>query len=350
MDILLDDLPYKNSLYPFTALRSLVHIRIGILTILEKWQLAFPGKILFSSNWKSGDPVSALLKIPANCIPSHKLIQEIQSGNYPEISPINSKELLYPWQVFQWNDWAIREDIIALTAEKKFAPIPASNKAICPENIFIEEGAKVEYSILNGEHGPIYIGKNAQVMEGCLIRGPFAACDGSVLKMGTRVYGATTLGPHCIGGGEIKNSVLMGYSNKSHDGYLGDSVLGYWCNLGAGTSNSNLKNTAGIVNVWDHAKENFVPAGTKCGLLMGDYSRCAINTSFNTGTVAGICCNIFGNSFPAKYIHDFTWGNETYKLDKALSDIDKWKQLKAEKLTVEEADLLKNYYELKRLS
>ena len=166
--------------------------------------------------------------------------------------------------------------------------------------------------------------------------------------MGAKIYGATTIGPYCLANGEIKNSILMGYSNKSHDGYLGDSVIGVWCNLGAGTSNSNLKNTAGIVKVWSNEKNDFINAGNKCGLLMGDYSRSAINTSFNTGTLTGISCNIFGNVFPSKFIEDFTWGNEKYIFEKAISDINNWKKLKGLNITEEEIKSLKNIYELKQ--
>jgi N-acetylglucosamine-1-phosphate uridyltransferase (contains nucleotidyltransferase and I-patch acetyltransferase domains) len=165
--------------------------------------------------------------------------------------------------------------------------------------------------------------------------------------MGAKIYGATTIGPYCLAGGEIKNSVLMGYSNKGHDGYLGDSVIGSWCNLGAGTSNSNLKNNAGMVKMWSRQKNDFINAGNKCGLIMGDYSRCAINTSFNTGTVAGISCNIFGNPFPPKYIEDFTWGNEKYIFEKAVSDINNWKKLKGHEINDEEIQSLKIIYQKK---
>ncbi len=199
------------------------------------------------------------------------------------------------------------------------------------ENIFIEAGAKLDFSILNAESGPIYIGKNAEVQEGCLLRGPISIGEGSRVKMGTKIYGATTIGPYCLAGGEIKNSVLMAFSNKGHDGYFGDSVIGEWCNLGAGTSNSNLKNNASPVKIWSKKDNDFVIAGTKCGLLMGDYSRCAINTSFNTGTVVGVCCSIFGNPFPPKFIDNFTWGDKKYIFEKAVTDINNWKKLKDRK-------------------
>jgi UDP-N-acetylglucosamine diphosphorylase/glucosamine-1-phosphate N-acetyltransferase len=264
--------------------------------------------------------------------------------------------LVYPWQIFQFNDQAIRDDFDLLTRGRQSAPIPPSVQTISPESIFIEEGATLSHSILNAAAGPIYIGRNATIMEGSLIRGPFALCEGAVVKMGTRIYGATTIGPYSTAGGEIKNSVLFGYSNKGHDGYLGDSVIGQWCNLGAGTSNSNLKNNAGEVKVWSPVITSsqptgtagqFISAGLKCGLLMGDYSRAAINTSFNTGTVVGVCCNVFGVGLMPKYIPDFSWGVEygpKYVFGKALQDIANWKKLKNQSLTDAEIQTLKHIF------
>ena len=183
-------------------------------------------------------------------------------------------------------------------------------------------------------------------MEGCKIRGPFALGEKSVLKMGSKVYGATSVGPYCIVGGEIKNSVLFGFSNKAHDGYLGDSVIGEWCNLGAGTSNSNLKNNAGKIRIWTPKGE--INAGFKCGVLMGDYSRSSINTSFNTGTVVGACCNVFGGNLTPAYLPSFSWGNdgfERYEFDKALRDIENWKKLKGQEITENEKTILKYIFE-----
>ena len=184
-------------------------------------------------------------------------------------------------------------------------------------------------------------------MEGCIIRGPFAMGEGSILKMGTKIYGATTLGPYCTVGGEIKNSIFFGYSNKSHDGYLGDSVIGEWCNLGAGTSNSNIKNTAGSVKIWNEFTTQYLHAGVKCGLLMGDYSRAAINTSFNTGSVVGIASNVFCNGFPPTFIKSFSWGNKNYEFEKALEHIENWKKLKGHLLSVEEKNILSDIYHQK---
>jgi UDP-N-acetylglucosamine diphosphorylase/glucosamine-1-phosphate N-acetyltransferase len=252
----------------------------------------------------------------------------------------------YPWNIFQLNDWAIRQDFELLTKKRKSQSISKTNTVIKPSEIFIEKGAKVEHCILNASTGPVYIGKNAEVMEGSMIRGPFALGEGSLLKMGTKVYGATTLGPYCIGGGEIKNSVLFGYSNKAHDGYLGDSVIGEWCNMGAGTSNSNLKNTASEIRVWTQSGEK--DAGKKCGVMMGDYSRTAVNTAINTGTVIGVCSNVFGSGLTPKYIRNFSWGFEAsneYGFEKALSDIEAWKQLKKQTLAENEKNILKYIFE-----
>lgn len=344
MNILLDDLPFNESLYPFGAVKSMVHIRVGILSIFEKWQLGFPGKIFISSQLPKGSDITGFISIPANVIPSANFFKQIAKEKISLPTPDDCKMLQYPWQIFELNDWALRQDFELITGSRKSQKLSPTNQLVNPGNIFIEEGVDISYSILNATDGPIYIGKNVQILEGNLIRGPFAINEGSRLKMGSKIYGATTIGPYCLAGGEIKNSVLMGYSNKAHDGYLGDSVIGSWCNIGAGTSSSNLKNTAGIIKMWSRQKNEFINAGNKCGLIMGDYSRCAINTAFNTGTMVGICCNIFGNTFQSKYYEDFTWGSEKYIFDKALTDINNWKKMKGHVITLEEIECLKNIY------
>jgi len=341
MKIILDDITVKENLYPFTAIRSVADIRIGILTIREKWERILNEKIYTTSEIGVKDNEQNNTRVySANLVPSTRSIEALLSG----VKDSGAILLDYPWHIFQHNDKALREDFELICKGRTSQLLSRTNKAISPENIFIEEGAIVEHSILNAHEGPIYIGRNALVMEGCLIRGPFAMCEGSVLKMGAKIYGATTIGPYCVAGGEIKNSVLFGYSNKAHDGYLGDSVIGEWCNLGAGTSNSNLKNTAGVVNVWANVKKEYVPVGIKCGLLMGDYSRSAINTSFNTGTLVGICCNIFSEGFPSKFIPDFSWGEQPYILENALRDINNWKRLKGKQITNEEIKILTDLY------
>jgi len=351
----LDDTLVGNSLYPFGIIKPVASIRVGILTIKQKWEQITGEEVFESINSffeniqdKSSKPD---LIIESSLIPSKAWWQQLKQGlALADGGAINTsdsnlvKTLQYPWQIFQYNDWALRQDVDLITAGRTSQTIPPSNKVTAPENIFIEEGASVEHCILNASAGPIYIGKNAEVMEGCMIRGAFAIGENAVLKMGAKIYGAVTIGPNCAAAGEIKNSILMANSNKAHDGYLGDSVIGEWCNLGAGTTNSNVKNTAGKVKMWHQQTKTYIPAGLKAGLIMGDYSRAAINTSFNTGTLTGICCNIFGAGFPPKYIPDFTWGNEKYIFEKVLKDIDNWKQFKGQRITENEIETLKKIY------
>jgi len=246
--------------------------------------------------------------------------------------------------IFKQNDKAIIADFEVISKGRTSAKISSTNRLINPAEIFFEAGAKAEHCIFNASTGPIYVGKNAEIMEGSIIRGPFAMGEGSVVKLGAKIYGATSIGPYCTVGGEIKNSILFGYSNKAHDGYLGDSILGEWCNLGAGTTNSNVKNTATDVRIYLDSIE--INAGLKCGLLMGDYSRAAINTAFNTGTVVGVCCNVFGSGLTFKNIRNFSWGNEgtRYELPKAIRDIGNWKKLKGKEITEEEIKVLEKIY------
>lgn len=377
-----------ENLHPFTLTRQVQDIRVGILTIREKWE-RITGMLSFDKkedDYKDlqrsvhideviGDDVCFI--IHANVLPTPKLVKAMKAlkdgelvaspGGNALVYRITKKEvsgrhkikvghavslqqpvrtIQYPWDIFQLNDWAIRQDFKLLTAGRKSQPIPKSNRATKSSQVFIEKGAKLEHSVINAGTGPVYIGRNAEVMEGCLIRGPFAMGEGSCLKMGTKVYGATTLGPYCVAGGELKNTVMMGYSNKAHDGYLGDSVIGEWCNLGAGTSNSNLKNNASEVRIWTPAGE--LNAGTKCGVFMGDYCRTAVNSAINTGTVMGVSCNVFGSGLTPKYIPSFSWGSEgvkRYELEKALLDIDDWKKMKGQSLTEDEKSILKYVFE-----
>lgn len=342
MNIFLDDRKCREQLFPFTQTRHVSAIRIGILTIKEKWEL-LTGERIYTT--EEALPADAL-HIHADIIPTPKNFQAILKAANDRISMFDNAEirvLHHPWHIFLYNDWAIRHDFKLLTENRKSQPIAATNRCMNGDQVFIEEGATVEHSILNASTGPIYIGKNAVVMEGNLIRGPFSLGEQSVLKMGSKVYGATSIGPYCVAGGEIKNSVFFEYSNKAHDGYLGDSVIGAWCNLGAGTSNSNVKNTGGDVKYYLDKNMNAIVAGNKAGLLMGDYSRAAINTSFNTGTVVGVCCNIFGQA-PSKYVGNFSWGNERYIFEKALKDIENWKKMKHQDLTEPETQMLQQLY------
>lgn len=332
---ILEDAATRNTLFPFAQIASILDIRVGILTLREKWE-HMTGEAVSVSAQRDGQWI-----YPANLVPG-----EFHAAQHTTPDP--ERVIEYPWDIFRLNDQALREDFSRITHERQSEQLPKSVQAIDVENIFIEEGARLSHCILNASRGPIYIGKNAEVMEGATIRGPFALCEGAVVKMGARIYGATTVGPFSVVGGEIKNCVFFGHSNKGHDGYLGDSVIAEWCNLGAGTSASNLKNTAGAVKVWHQASAQFIDAGKKCGVLMGDYSRCAINTSFNTGTVVGVCANIFGNGLTPKLVANFTWGTEApskYELDKALRDIANWKRLKNSDIFPEEIQALKNIFE-----
>jgi UDP-N-acetylglucosamine diphosphorylase/glucosamine-1-phosphate N-acetyltransferase len=214
-------------------------------------------------------------------------------------------------------------DFVLLTDVRRSSSIIGFNTVIGDQSLlFVEEGATVEASVINTKGGPVYIGRGAEVMEGCLIRGPFALGEGAQLKMGAKIYGATSVGPECRVGGEVNNSVIMGYSNKAHDGFLGNSVLGEWCNLGADTNNSNLKNTYGEVKAWSYADNAMTGTGLQfCGLIMGDHSKSGINTMFNTGTVVGVCANVFDGGFPPKHIPSFSWGGRdatAYDFTKAV--------------------------------
>jgi UDP-N-acetylglucosamine diphosphorylase/glucosamine-1-phosphate N-acetyltransferase len=228
------------------------------------------------------------------------------------------------WDLFTLNEQELRIDFDLITHGRTSQPISSSNQVMGAHNIFLEEGASVECSILNATKAPIYIGKNAEIMEGCMIRDGLALCESATLKMGAKIYGATTIGPHSKAGGEINNSILIGHSNKGHDGFLGNSVLGEWCNIGADTNTSNLKNDYSNVKLWNYVTARFAPTGLQfCGLIMGDHSKCGINTMFNTGTVVGVYANVFGEGYPRNFIPSFSWGGNsgliTYKIDKALN-------------------------------
>ena len=242
------------------------------------------------------------------------------------------------------NAATIVRDVAIKQINKATLELNSSSKIIHPYNIFVEEGAILENCILNASEGPIYIAKNSKIMDGAILRGPIFIDEGSIVKMGSTIYGGTSIGKKCVVGGEIKNSIINNFSNKAHHGYLGDSIIGKWCNLGAGTSTSNVKNNGSDVMLQLANAE--LNAGNKFGLLMGDYSRSAINTSFNTGTVVGTCCNIFTEGLTPKYIPNFSWGckGERYELPKAFTDIENWKIMKGETLSKEERELLKNLY------
>ncbi len=335
--ILFDDKSREN-LLPFTFTRPVGEIRIGILTIKEKWE-----KYLNSTvSYKTEDYLSVKypikieknnIYINASVLPNTELVNAIKNLKDNEalvsdniLIASNTKNLENNncnkieanagflkinnlWDIYSFNGEALIEDYTLLTKNRKSEELSSSNNILGKENIFVEKGAKVECAILNATKGPIYIGKDAEIMEGAVIRGPFALCNNSTIKLSAKIYGPTTIGPHSKVGGEINNSVIFGYTNKSHDGFLGNSVIGEWCNIGADSNNSNLKNNYAEVRLWNYNEERFVKTGKQfCGLIMGDHSKCGINTMFNTGTVVGVFANIFGAGFPRNFIPDFSWG------------------------------------------
>ncbi len=338
--IVLTDKHIRENLFPFTYLRHTADIRIGILTIREKWEILLQEKV-------SINEADEGVHIPASIIPTEENYKQIIEAAKNKVSLLETniiKIISFPWHIFQLNEYALLHDFTLLTQNKTTKVLNDTNKIINPENVFISKGVTANYCILNARKGPIFIDENAEIMEGAMIHGPFYLGKKSIVKMGATIYGATTVGANCIVGGEIKNSVLFGNSNKAHAGYLGDSVVGEWCNFGAGTSNSNVKNSGGNVGYVLEKDTQAIYAGNKAGLLMGDFSRAAINTSFNTGTVVGVCCNIFGEIMPSKFINNFTWGKEKYIFDKVIIDIGNWMEFKQQKIDTSLIEKLKTLY------
>ena len=356
MNYILFDGTVRNALLPFTFTRPVADIRIGILTIREKWEkyLGSTTTTLTEEYLMEKYPMVEMeqnIMINASFLPNAILVDLIQNLEQNQAVVFGDEIVAFytndtqeevdfeqydlvvyegeflrienTWDIFSKNDRAIREDFELLTEDRVSQPIPKSVNVIAPENIFIEAGAKLEFVTLNASTGPIYIGANAEIMEGSVIRGPFALCESGRVKLATKVYGATTVGPHSVIGGEVNNSVLFGYSNKGHDGFLGNSVLGEWCNIGADSNNSNLKNNYEEVRLWSYESEGFAKTGLQfCGLMMGDHSKCGINTMFNTGTVVGVSANIFGAGFPINFVPSYSWGGasgfSTYITSKAF--------------------------------
>lgn len=396
--ILFDDYSRSN-LLPLTFTCPVADIRIGILTVREKWETRIgqttssltenylrvkfpfivekenvlinggilpeeelineimalkPGQKLISGNTLialkiSGEQVEEIIstteKEDEN---SFNLIGKINLATIKSELKIFKIEAL--WDVFSKNGEAIQQDFNLLTKGRISQIISDSNKVFARENIFVEKGAIIEGAILNASKGPVYIGENAEIMEGSLIRGPFALGESSVLKLGAKIYGPTTIGPFCKIGGEINNSVMFGYSNKAHDGFLGNSVIGEWCNLGADTNNSNLKNNYGEVKMWNYNKEGYINTNLQfCGLIMADHSKCGINTMFNTGTVVGVNANIFGAGFPKKFIPCFSWGGAdgltTFTLEKSFEVAAKVWERRGKIFNHVEKDIFKNIFE-----
>lgn len=354
MNIILFDGAIRNALLPLTYTRPVGNLRVGILTINKKWeqfakatvsyltapylQSKFPAVTAASNIIVSGGvcPSDDLMNAINSLALNQALVQNerfiaakvpddkvTDAFDFKELTPVeyNGKviEIAHTWDIFAKNGDAMQMDYDMLTTGRVSAPISDSNTVI-GDQIFLEEGAKVEGAILNTKTGPIYVGKNAEIMEGSLVRGGLALCENATLKMGAKVYGPTTIGPHCKAGGEISNSVMYGYSNKGHDGFIGNTVIGEWCNLGADTNTSNLKNNYSKVRLWSYDNQRFADTGLQfCGLVMGDHSKCGINTMFNTGTVVGVSANIYGAGFPRNFVPSFAWGGASGMMEFRLS-------------------------------
>ncbi len=376
----------REQFLPLTFTRTVADLRVGILTIREKWEKQLNCK----SSTKTVDYLSKKFPIRfqdgkvniwlnGSIFPNEKLIAEIKSLNTNEVLVNNTTviaantgadstfdytnlttykatqtnttitKLERITDIFSKNEWAIQQDFDFLTKGRNSQKLSSTNTLI-GNNIFVEEGAKVEAAILNSTFGPIYIGKDAEIMEGSLVRGPLALCEHATLKLGTKIYGATTIGPHSKVGGEVTNSVVLGYSNKGHDGFLGNSVIGEWCNLGADTNNSNLKNNYAEVKLWNYKTEKLEKTGLQfCGLIMGDHSKCGINTMFNTGTVVGVFANIFGGNFPPNFIPSYSWGGaagfETYRTEKAFEVAEQVMHRRGIELSTIEKEILTDIFE-----
>lgn len=381
MKIVLFDNESWENLLPLTFTRPIGELRIGILTIKEKWQSIAGVAVTQAtqSHLVKKYPLETKndhsIFIAANVIPTVMIWDQVRQLNigealyqendlvafcpdaHPKVDEIpnlefKKKELLekvefihYPWDIFLKTGEQVRSDINLLGLVSKVGDLHESNTVI-GDAIYIEEGAKVFGAILNATSGPIYIGKNAEIMEGSVVRGPFALGEHSTLKMATKAYGDSSIGPHCKVGGEISNVSFQGYSNKGHDGFLGNSVIGEWCNLGADTNSSNLKNNYGKVQVWNYAGEAMADSDQQfCGLIMGDHSKTGINTMLNTGTVAGVCANIFDSGFPPKFVPSFSWGGangfETFRLEKGYEVAQRMMERRGIELTGEDKDILK---------
>lgn len=388
--ILFDDDNWQG-LLPLTFTKPICELRVGILSIREKWER----RLKLNASFITQDFLSEKyplkidednLIINSTILPTDKLISLVKKLEHDEAllagdellaARLSSEQLLKltedqpidelkgkdvqdveglytqiirPYDLFTYNGQEIRSDFELITAGRKSKLISNSNRVLNFDQIFIEEGASVELSILNAENGPIYIGTNATVMEGSIIRGPFAMCENSVVKMGAKIYEDTTLGPYAKAGGEINNSILSSFSNKGHDGYLGNSILGEWCNLGADTNASNLKNNYDDVKVWNYNAERFEKSGLQfCGLIMGDHSKCGINTMFNTGTVVGVSANIFGSGFPRNFVPSFSWGGAsgftTYLTKKAFEVAKVVMSRRHVEFTEQDAKILEHVFE-----
>jgi len=375
------EISWKQML-PLSYTRPVAEVRVGILKLHEKWskklsadQVSFRTQSYLDQLFEA--PTTKSLTILGNVLPTDSLIKAIQSldddtalvyhdqlvagffgsdenfeiGNRKAIELDELNQVEHPWDIFRANGDEIRNDFTLLTTGRSSQPLDDPHTKTYGSEIFIEEGASIKAAVLNAEKGPIYIGKDAEIQEGALIKGPFAICEHSVINMGSKIKADTTVGPHCKVGGEVSNAVIFGYSNKGHEGFLGNSVLGEWCNLGADTNNSNLKNNYANVKMWDFATGRFKDTGLQfCGLIMGDHSKCGINTMFNTGTTVGVSANIFGDGFPRTIIPSFAWGGasgfSTYQTRKAFETAELVMSRRNKRLTEADKAMLSHIFEM----
>lgn len=375
MQLVFSDAQYWEDFLPLTFTRPIAEMRCGILTFSERWkklltidEVSYLTEDFLQEKFQKPEKRESLFLVP-NFLPTPDVLQQIKNLRKGEalvyqdellaakvhmenftLSQIEkmtdiTDELLFfkqPTDLFSYNHTAIDFDFELLTEGRNTQPLSPTNGFLGnPEDLFIEEGAQIEFSTLNTRMGKIYIGKNAEIMEGCHLRGPIALCEDSKFNLGARIYGATTVGPHSKVGGEVNNVVIFGYSNKGHDGFIGNSVIGEWCNLGADTNSSNLKNNYATVKLWNYKSKKFTDTGLQfAGVIMGDHAKTAINTQLNTGTVVGLAANIFKNGFPPNLVENFSWGgmkgDEKFKLEKAIEVAEK--AMIRRKIILSEAD------------
>ncbi|MEN8123767.1 MAG: GlmU family protein [Bacteroidota bacterium] len=384
MNYILFDGSSRAALLPLTYTKPVADLRIGILSIREKWEKYLNSTTTTITEDYLADKYPMVemeenVLINASFLPDNNLIELIKNlkkdqaifkdeeiiafyttdsqeeVNFNNYHAIHYKEDLIQinntWDIFRFNGDVLITDFELITRGRTSAPIPDSVYCINKDQIFLEDGVEIEIGVLNASKGPIYLGKHTQIMEGSMIRGPFAILEHGVVKMGSKVYGPTTVGPKSKIGGEVNNVVMSGYCSKGHEGYLGNAVIGEWCNLGADTNNSNLKNTYAEVKMWNYEKERFVKTGIQfCGLVMGDHSKSAINTMFNTGTVVGISSNIYGSNFPRNFIPSFSWGGaagfSTYQIEKAKTTAELVINRKNEDFTEKDIKILEHVFEI----
>ena len=386
IQLVFSDAQYWGDFLPLTFTRPVAELRIGILTFQERWKklleiedIAFLTEDYLQEKFKKPESKESLLIVP-NFLPTESVLEQIKKIKQGEaliyqneviaaklnmrdfsLSQITKMtdvegELLFvksPSDIFTYNQQFLDYDFELLTRNRKSQELSETNNFLGDkEDLFIEEGAEIEFATLNCKTGKIYVGKNAEIMEGAMIRGSLALCEGSKINMGAKVYGATTIGPYSKVGGEVNNVVIFGYSNKGHEGFIGNSVIGEWCNLGADTNSSNLKNNYANVKLWNYRLSKFVDTGLQfCGLIMGDHSKSAINTQFNTGTVVGVAANIFKTGFPPNLVKSFSWGgmngDESYRLDKVLEVMEKVMQRRKVDLTDVDKSIISHIYDIK---